>query len=516
MFDFDPFQLNFPGLCLHILPTPPTLFSTTPMAGSDSWTFEPPGARAYEILERIIKARIQQYQASRRQALADTRQNLSGFATPTSADEDPFRILNHLRDAFGHWKTLSERQRHENWQVEILRAYTRERDSKKEVEIKLEESRQENDLLKAQLYRLSENQPPHQYIHHYPPSLLPLPAETKYALIKSDIGNQAWDFDRLVDKWRTVVRDTYRLSNGLSAQQSNLASTSRYPSNYPYPSANLIPMPPSLASSPTLNGSNKHQPRSTPLPPSHAFAPPPQAPHSHSNTDTVDSDDTHQPMQSTAQNSRKPSENGQHPEDVEIDNPNDSKSSRYAPPTAQPIPPPPPLPPLPPSSSHAPLPYPPNPQYPHHNGSPNPWVHHQQQHTQRQQQNNAASVAVNSIRPSSAQTGGPGSIPMDIDSHHLQPAWAGLQQVRTVGGMFAGGRISFENELRPLFATLFFSIIHTRVPSPHFPKFKLRIQHRRQKHCVITPNLSNTQPPPPPPRRAQISSSTGQQMRRPI
>ncbi|KAK8210849.1 hypothetical protein IWZ01DRAFT_435392, partial [Phyllosticta capitalensis] len=135
LFDFDPFTLSFPSLCLHILPAPATLFAPSPFPTTESWSVTPPGQKQFDALQRNVRDRLMQRQ--RHLQLYGNTASFSASTPSASAssplptpplggiEQEPTRLFSHLQEAFAHWKTLSEKQRQETWALEILRSYTR-------------------------------------------------------------------------------------------------------------------------------------------------------------------------------------------------------------------------------------------------------------------------------------------------------------------------------------------------------------------------------------------------------
>ncbi|KAK8211252.1 hypothetical protein BKA81DRAFT_299942, partial [Phyllosticta paracitricarpa] len=135
LFDFDPFTLSFPSLCLHILPAPATLFAPSPFPTTESWSITPPGQKQFEALQRNVRDRLMQRQ--RHLQLYGNTATFSASTPSASAssplptpplggiEPEPGRLFAHLQEAFNHWKTMPEKQRQETWALEILRSYTR-------------------------------------------------------------------------------------------------------------------------------------------------------------------------------------------------------------------------------------------------------------------------------------------------------------------------------------------------------------------------------------------------------
>lgn len=130
LFDFDPYTLNFPSLCLHILPAPSTLFASQPFPTAESWSIAPPGPKQLEALNRCVRERLLAHQRQRQinQVYPSGHSNPSSGAnsplpTPPLFDPDPQKLFNHIADAYNHWQHQSDQTRQEHWQIEILRCY---------------------------------------------------------------------------------------------------------------------------------------------------------------------------------------------------------------------------------------------------------------------------------------------------------------------------------------------------------------------------------------------------------
>ncbi|KAF2623577.1 hypothetical protein BU25DRAFT_176864 [Macroventuria anomochaeta] len=219
LFDFDPYTLNFPSLCLHILPAPSTLFASQPFPTADSWSIAPPGQKQLDALNRCVRERLLAHQ---RQRQINQVYPAAGHSDPASAansplptpplfDPDPQKLFNHIADAFNHWTHQSDQTRQEYWQIEILRCYARANDSRRETEVQLENARREIEYLKAN--RWTSGAP------DLSPVSITLGADTAKELGKQGMDFRNWDFDRLTDKWRAVVRENRSASSGMAAQK---------------------------------------------------------------------------------------------------------------------------------------------------------------------------------------------------------------------------------------------------------------------------------------------------------
>ncbi|PVH95047.1 hypothetical protein DM02DRAFT_645556 [Periconia macrospinosa] len=218
LFDFDPYTLNFPSLCLRVLPPPSTLFSPTPFPTSESWSINPPGQKQFDTLNKQVRERLLAHQRQRQinQAYPSGTHsnppsgNTSPLPTPPLFDPDPEKLFCHIADAYTHWMHQSEHTRQEYWQVEILRSYARANDLRREAEISLQHARRELEFYKSQ--RPGPELSPVSFT-------FTLGTETVKELGKLGMDFRNWDYDRLIEKWKTVVRENKNLTSGLAAQK---------------------------------------------------------------------------------------------------------------------------------------------------------------------------------------------------------------------------------------------------------------------------------------------------------
>ncbi|EUC45987.1 hypothetical protein COCMIDRAFT_94146 [Bipolaris oryzae ATCC 44560] len=221
LFDFDPYAQNFPSLCLHILPAPSTLFSPTPFPTAESWSITPPGQKQFEALNKQVRERLLAYQRQRHlnqvfpsgtsNPNAPSSATSSPLPTPPLFDHDPQRLFGHIADAYHHWSQHSDQTRQDYWQIEILRCYARADDRRREAEVQLENARRENEYLKAS--RWSSGGP------DMSPISINLGVDTTKELAKHGMDYRNWDYDRLIDKWRTAIRENRVSVSGLAAQK---------------------------------------------------------------------------------------------------------------------------------------------------------------------------------------------------------------------------------------------------------------------------------------------------------
>ncbi|KAF1984950.1 hypothetical protein K402DRAFT_335708, partial [Aulographum hederae CBS 113979] len=118
-FAFDPFSLNFPGLCLRILPAPPTINSPTPFPTNDSWFLNPPNEKEFIALRKNIQERYTKGQSQSQRTWE------SGDLDAQISKEPPVEeLLSHLAAAYNHWNSLSSEMRQSTWQLELLRSFS--------------------------------------------------------------------------------------------------------------------------------------------------------------------------------------------------------------------------------------------------------------------------------------------------------------------------------------------------------------------------------------------------------
>ncbi|KAF2732562.1 hypothetical protein EJ04DRAFT_525259 [Polyplosphaeria fusca] len=218
LFDFDPCSLSFPSLCLHILPAPSTLFSPTPFPTNESWSIHAPGQKQFDALNRQLRERLMAYQRQRQMSQLHhgphsnhSSASNSPLPTPPLFNPDPQRLFSHVADAYSHWITLTEKQRQEAWQLEVLRAHARANDLRREAEVSLENARREIEYLKAN--RWSSGAP------ELSPIILNVCSDTPKELVKHGADSRNWDYDHLIEKWKTIVRESNTNGAGLSAQK---------------------------------------------------------------------------------------------------------------------------------------------------------------------------------------------------------------------------------------------------------------------------------------------------------
>lgn len=220
VFDFDPYTLSFPSLCLRILPAPSTLFSPSPFPTPESWSILPPGQKQFEALNRQVRERLLNIQRQRQinQVYPQGQQSTASSAassplpTPPLFDPDPQRLFGHIAEAYSHWSRQAEQTRQECWQVEILRSFARAEDRRRETEVQLENARREIEYLKTS--RWTSGAP------DVSPVSINLGMDTVKELGKYGMDFRNWDYDRVVEKCKTAIRESRASVSGMAAQKA--------------------------------------------------------------------------------------------------------------------------------------------------------------------------------------------------------------------------------------------------------------------------------------------------------
>ncbi|KAI9887699.1 MAG: hypothetical protein M1823_000448 [Watsoniomyces obsoletus] len=233
---FDVFALTFPALVLACLGPPPTLYSTQPFPTHNSWSLDPPAEMQFHALVEYLREQYRHWQAEMaarpeirgrhdsvvsrnlREPFDHAARNGSMVMSPSAAHEQEERVMKHALDAYNHWNLLSEAQKHDSWRLEILRAYSREKEKRVELESRLEEALQDVAHCKAQVDRLSRSQQPREFLLK-PPAAMPIAADTVKELSAASGAHHDWEYERLLSKWKGVVQDHRRSVSGMAGQR---------------------------------------------------------------------------------------------------------------------------------------------------------------------------------------------------------------------------------------------------------------------------------------------------------
>lgn len=249
IFDYDPLTLDFPALCLHCLPPPPTLFQTIPLPTSTSWSINPPDDQQYQALRSHFSAAFHKWRVSCAIATTATSDDLSypppqslfeGLDDPSeiarkaeaSASEQEQRISEHLHAAFAHWNSLPQNKRQEIWMLEFARSVGRKSEEIQKLKKEKEFNQQETQHLKQQVDEMSRLQHPREF-KLVSPTTLAVTSELmnemgelglKYKGIGFDLMDRHVHLDtvieRAIGRWRDVVKGARGGGNGLAGQRS--------------------------------------------------------------------------------------------------------------------------------------------------------------------------------------------------------------------------------------------------------------------------------------------------------
>ncbi|RMZ81385.1 hypothetical protein DV738_g2206, partial [Chaetothyriales sp. CBS 135597] len=246
-FSFDITTQTFPSLCLLLLPTPPTLFQAGPFATFGSCPISPPGIDQLAAVRSKISTTIDHWKWD---AL-----RLAQPTTPNIADEADFlsrqaaswteTALKHLDASYQSWISHPPDARALLWNTELLRAFQSQKDRVSAMEEELDRLQQEASQLQQQVEYLSQCQWPRE-MAQWPPERHSYSKKMREELrlvnplkgpqradgesgsdylerLESGGDNNnstnphvdKWDFDKLVNKWKTHVRED-RGRNGVS------------------------------------------------------------------------------------------------------------------------------------------------------------------------------------------------------------------------------------------------------------------------------------------------------------
>ncbi|KAJ2898016.1 hypothetical protein MKZ38_004234 [Zalerion maritima] len=188
-FDFEPLSLDFPALCTHCLDVPPTLFSSNPHPTSTSWSVQPPDQKQFDGLKAYFNEEFRKWKVACQAATAVHSHDLAHHANsmPRAHAQDPKEIAEkgqraaaelekkvneHLYSAWSVWNNLPIQRQAEIWNLEMCRAFGRERqktEAHKDIDNRL---RQELAKKAEEVENLTNLQQPREFKIQSPSSLL--------------------------------------------------------------------------------------------------------------------------------------------------------------------------------------------------------------------------------------------------------------------------------------------------------------------------------------------------------
>lgn len=232
-FPFDITTRAFPALVLALLPTPATLFQSAPFSTSTTIPLQPPGVEHFQALRSVIRETLDQWKwdalAHIQRSSAQSSMNISEEAARLSETTQTHidKGLRHLDAAYSFYASSPPDQQHQQWTLELLRAFKNEQDKTKEANERIVRVMQEASQLQQQIDYLSRCQWPRE-MALWPPKRNTFSSGEQKELSKT-VGtttfdvvagngvsgmassatnlNSKWDFDKLVDKWKRHVRE---------------------------------------------------------------------------------------------------------------------------------------------------------------------------------------------------------------------------------------------------------------------------------------------------------------------
>ena len=155
-----------------------------------------------------------------------------------SAQQYEEMATKHLELSYAQWTGIGgDEQRAKQWQLELARAFVSEQEKRREAEERVERVQQEASQLQSQVEMLSRCQWPRE-MALWPPERVPVGngvvRELRWELRKNNDNDNSsegaagrapgeaarWDFDKLLGKWKRVVReDKSRRTGPMGVQQ---------------------------------------------------------------------------------------------------------------------------------------------------------------------------------------------------------------------------------------------------------------------------------------------------------
>lgn len=236
-----PFELTaqtFPALCLLLLPAPATLFQSQPFSTSTTIPLKPPGPEQLQALRSKIRVTLDQWKWD---ALAHVQRYPTAQNGSTNVGEEAERLsqtanrqteeaLRHLETSFQWFMSVNPEQQYSLWSVELLRAFKSEQEKLKEANDRITRISQEASQLQQQIDYLSRCQWPRE-MALWPPERNTFSSAVEKELQKGESpvssslaivnaygttsvpsslggsGDDRWDFEKIVNKWRRHVRE---------------------------------------------------------------------------------------------------------------------------------------------------------------------------------------------------------------------------------------------------------------------------------------------------------------------
>ena len=202
---------------------------------NDGWSSSLPWEQQRDALSRVVDERGQQLRR-KDSLLSPTYEE----ASAASLNLDKFH--QHIHHVFELWKNVPDRSRAEIWQRDIVRSYARMELELKEAKATISELKRDAKLLTRRLGRASSTlSPVHSRYDDVGPSIpyaqspVVMSDDALRDLHRQGLSTREWNYERLLDRWKNVVREERRSNSGLQAQR-HLSAPSHFATN---PSAAL-------------------------------------------------------------------------------------------------------------------------------------------------------------------------------------------------------------------------------------------------------------------------------------
>ncbi|KAI4265110.1 MAG: hypothetical protein L6R35_007200 [Caloplaca aegaea] len=216
-FYFDFFRLGFPGLCLRCMPPPRSMSSHHSNLGQESWPLEPPGSAEHDYMKRYLFAKLQEWKArlSQDDGSSDPSEDVDQHVADKLVKEEA-TYQQHFAQAYHNWQKLSQDKKQDQWRLECQKAYAEEYDRHQATRERLDHLEQEIHHLRDRLDQHKDGQPSSGFSIEVPST--PLNRSTMDASTAQQArGLQHWDYDRLLDKWKSRVRQERSVQHPLPA-----------------------------------------------------------------------------------------------------------------------------------------------------------------------------------------------------------------------------------------------------------------------------------------------------------
>lgn len=289
-FEFDPLALDFPALTLQCLQPPPTLFSSTPIPTSTSWSIQPPVQKQYDALVAYFQEEFKKWRHACAAATTATQEDLTyppqQNLVPVDVRESVKKaekvaanlekqVTEHLQSTYAAWEQLPPTRQQELWLLEMARSVGRRQKDVADLKKTQHSLKQECANLQSQVDQLNHLQQPREF-KIMPPATIPFDqAYVSHVLnwgfesgVRGGVGMNIGDrhvetatvVQRAIERWKNVIVS----SRGMSGQRA-LEQASQTSQSSATPNAAPAPAPAQNHGTPTPVPAAQNQPRSVPV-----------------------------------------------------------------------------------------------------------------------------------------------------------------------------------------------------------------------------------------------------------